>query len=667
MPLGTRQDLGDAAYAGCETAVVGACDDPAEALHRARADGFDFVVVPCAKDERAELNGDAYPTTPFAHSDVVLSSEEWSTRVVLRASTTIEGEARAVEETASAAEEGREDEREASRAKWTRALARELRWAAHVGAHAYALSLTAIGCGAGYDAVLLSQVLSEHLPALTHTKTWLRVRAEDESDYATWTSVCAALGHHSNVYALIDVTASAKNALGSALEGDRWRKWLGERVGACALRVDAFSRNARGFPVLPKNLQRVVRELFKHNIQIVISDRDEQGERIDAIRPGDIEGDEDRMDVDAAHPLRLYWEYVVHLFRGVEEATEQELLEMPYRDYLQAPLQPLMDNLESVTYETFEKDASKYIQYEEAVRCALLDLVNPDEEGSVMVVGAGRGPLVRASLRAAERAQRRIKVYAVEKNPNAVVTLQHLVVREGLQDKVQIFPGDMRTCALDLKVDVLVSELLGSFGDNELSPECLDGAQRFLKPTGVSVPRSYESFVAPVTAAKLYNAAKAQNDLKSLETPYVVKMHRFYSVGKPRRVWEFVHPNNAKVINNERCTRILWRKGEAVGPATIHGFAGYFDALLYDGPSGHVRCSIHPDNHTLGPSGELMFSWFPIYFPIREPVVVNEDDVVDFTIWRKVDGYKMWYEWVMSSPRQCSIHNPNGRSYWIGL
>ena len=26
-------------------------------------------------------------------------------------------------------------------------------------------------------------------------------------------------------------------------------------------------------------------------------------------------------------------------------------------------------------------------------------------------------------------------------------------------------------------VDLLVSELLGSFGDNELSPECLDGVQ----------------------------------------------------------------------------------------------------------------------------------------------------------------------------------------------
>lgn len=31
------------------------------------------------------------------------------------------------------------------------------------------------------------------------------------------------------------------------------------------------------------------------------------------------------------------------------------------------------------------------------------------------------------------------------------------------------------------KADILASELLGSFGDNELSPECLDGAQRFLK------------------------------------------------------------------------------------------------------------------------------------------------------------------------------------------
>lgn len=42
---------------------------------------------------------------------------------------------------------------------------------------------------------------------------------------------------------------------------------------------------------------------------------------------------------------------------------------------------------------------------------------------------------------------------------------------------------DMREWAAPEKADIIVSELLGSFGDNELSPECLDGAQHFLKGT----------------------------------------------------------------------------------------------------------------------------------------------------------------------------------------
>ena len=48
-------------------------------------------------------------------------------------------------------------------------------------------------------------------------------------------------------------------------------------------------------------------------------------------------------------------------------------------------------------------------------------------------------------------------------------------------EKVKLLYGDMRTLEVPEKVDILVSELLGSFGDNELSPECLDGASRFLK------------------------------------------------------------------------------------------------------------------------------------------------------------------------------------------
>lgn len=48
-------------------------------------------------------------------------------------------------------------------------------------------------------------------------------------------------------------------------------------------------------------------------------------------------------------------------------------------------------------------------------------------------------------------------------------------------DRVELVFGDMRTLDVPAQADILVSELLGSFGDNELSPECLDGAMRFIK------------------------------------------------------------------------------------------------------------------------------------------------------------------------------------------
>lgn len=116
--------------------------------------------------------------------------------------------------------------------------------------------------------------------------------------------------------------------------------------------------------------------------------------------------------------------------------------EAPYLDYLQAPLQPLMDNLESQTYETFEQDNFKYDQYEVAVKKALLRFTG-SQVPVVMVVGAGRGPIVRCCLRAATAACRDIRVYAVEKNPNAIITLRNLKESEKW-DNVTIIASDMR-------------------------------------------------------------------------------------------------------------------------------------------------------------------------------------------------------------------------------
>ena len=44
----------------------------------------------------------------------------------------------------------------------------------------------------------------------------------------------------------------------------------------------------------------------------------------------------------------------------------------------------------------------------------------------------------------------------------------------------------------------------------------------------------------------------------------------------------------------------------------IHGFAGYFTAELYQ----DIFYSTNPETHTPN-----MHSWFPIYFPIKEPFI----------------------------------------------
>jgi type II protein arginine methyltransferase len=84
-------------------------------------------------------------------------------------------------------------------------------------------------------------------------------------------------------------------------------------------------------------------------------------------------------------PLLNYVKYLHHIFKPViESLTSVDRFEGPFYDYLQSPLQPLMDNLESSTYEVFEKDPVKYQRYEDAVHAALMD--TPSDKVSLIMV-----------------------------------------------------------------------------------------------------------------------------------------------------------------------------------------------------------------------------------------------------------------------------------------
>lgn len=164
-----------------------------------------------------------------------------------------------------------------------------------------------------------------------------------------------------------------------------------------------------------------------------------------------------------------------------------------------------------------------------------------------------------------------------------------------------VIAKDMRDWFPTEKADILVSELLGSIGDNELSPECLDGAQRLLKEDGISVPYRYRSFVAPVQSYKIYSEVKRCKEYEHpYEAPYVVLLNNHCRIDEEKFLFEFTHPNRAgkiiltfkynkkvflnnKNFNLEKIDNNRYGKLEfkAKFDATLHGFGGYFDSHLY--------------------------------------------------------------------------------------
>ena len=353
-----------------------------------------------------------------------------------------------------------------------------------------------------------------------------------------------------------------------------------------------------------------------------------------------------------------YLRYLRHLQDTQPPRPPMERFGQGYQDFLQSPLQPLTDNLESITYEVFEKDLVKYEWYERAIGAALQDLRSQIAESRnlvVAVVGAGRGPLVTRALQAANMTAISIDCWAVEKNPNAFVLLERRSATDPLwRGKVHVVKSDMRhwpgpnTSGEVRHVDILVSELLGSFADNELSPECLDGVQHTLHPDhGVSIPQSYSAHLTPIATPRLYGDLLGRPGTEKWELPWVVMLHTYdflctesspnaVRTAQVKEAWSFSHPIPVNILQqshiraggstgsggwvggdgkNEHNARTCTLGFQSNDPGVCHGLAGYFETVLYAGKSGKVELSTNPV--TMDEKSKDMISWFPIFFPLK--------------------------------------------------
>ncbi|CAD6190319.1 unnamed protein product [Caenorhabditis auriculariae] len=473
-------------------------------------------------------------------------------------------------------------------------------------------------------------------------------------------------------------------------------RWKAEPVGAMIIDSDAFITDpVTGVATLSQPHAVAIRGIWMNDsIRLLIRD------------VGSLSKHSNTLKMEYARAARNTVKDVSWI-RSKAECSDYPDTNIDYTDILQAPLQPLADNLDSCVYNTFEQDPIKYQKYKEAVELALRDFGESSAHPNsvvVYVLGAGRGPLVSACYEAesaynekyrAKKDRLKIKMFVVEKNTNAVVTLRYMNVK-AWKERARIVESDMRSLpqkSIELGLDqpdIIVSELLGSFGDNELSPECLDGVTPFLKPTTISIPQKYTSYAAPIMSLNMYQTILSTSpnfwnrgicghgrdgpeltsrgsflqrypqgsDVSNLDQIYVVYLRQFCPLALPKEVFSFEHPNFENVSNDRKALIEF----DIDRPADIMGFAGYFDMVLYK----DVMLSILPSTYSKG-----MISWFPAVIPLRDLLRVSNGDKIRFLIERKSDEHGVWYEWCVErqgangEKEQTPLQNQNGQSYYM--
>ena len=423
-------------------------------------------------------------------------------------------------------------------------------------------------------------------------------------------------------------------------------RWYAEPVRFLVFPRTSFLRNPAGYPVLPKQYQELLSRFMRLRFApgLLLSDVATLtlgGAMSSATEPTPAEAASKFKETPSEPTPHL--QYLRHLEQKQPPRPPMERFGKGYLDTLQIPLQPLTNNLESITYEVFEKDPVKYEWYERAITAALKDLnaiLNGSRDIVVAIVGAGRGPLVSRTLQASRRTGVAIQCWAVEKNPNAFVMLQRRNATDSLWNgQVHVVKTDMRHWSgptvdgVVCPADLMVSELLGSFGDNELSPECLDGAQHVLHPQhGVNIPQRYSAHLTPISTPRMHADLAGRAGTDQWDMPYVVMLQQHDALSTSpdttlpdvQCAWSFRHPQPRTVLEhhrigdgrrNEHNARSCALSFACARRGVCHGLAGYFETVLYGGPAGRVELSINPT--TMADKSRDMISWFPVFFPLQ--------------------------------------------------
>lgn len=202
-------------------------------------------------------------------------------------------------------------------------------------------------------------------------------------------------------------------------------------------------------------------------------------------------------------------------------------------------------------------------------------------------IGAGLGGLSHMALAAGAS-----KVYAIEYDAETIV----LVEKDDRITWIHGLSGDVR---LPEKVDVIVSETLGSFAlDENTLPTLIDARKRFLKKDGIIIPESLDLMIAPATS-------RSRDKVQIISKDQMLAKPISYHVNFPSE--------NNPTVTVDTSFKIL-------RDDVLSGFAGWFHLKLF----GNISFSTAPD--------APQTHWKQGFLPIRNPEKLKRGQTLHFQL-----------------------------------
>lgn len=238
------------------------------------------------------------------------------------------------------------------------------------------------------------------------------------------------------------------------------------------------------------------------------------------------------------------------------------------------------------------------------------------KKGDVVVdLGAGLGILSFFAIQSGAS-----KVYAIEKM-DSINLAREIAKRNGWDDNIVFIHANSKEATLPERVDVLISETLGSFALEENTLEfTIDVRNRFLKDKGRVIPQRLEVWLVPVENKWAYERMEFWQGLYGIDfSPARDELTRRMRVVDLAPDDYLAKP---LVYANLDITEVEGAEVEAsltfpfTRAGTLHGFGGWFKVWLTD----EIVIETSPESPRT--------HWRQAFLPMKTPIRVTPMDTI---------------------------------------